>query len=37
VLRTLVFSEKRFAIADGRWFLVRIMAYRTLEDVIDGW
>ncbi|MBI5101705.1 MAG: PAS domain-containing protein, partial [Nitrospirae bacterium] len=36
VLRTLVFSEKQIATADGRWFLVRIMPYRTMEDVIDG-
>jgi PAS domain-containing protein len=36
VLRTLVFSEKEIATADGRWFTVRIMPYRTLEDVIDG-
>ncbi len=36
VLRTLVFSEKEVATTDGRWFLVRIMPYRTMEDVIDG-
>lgn len=36
VLRTLVFSEKQVATADGRWYLVRIMPYRTLEDVIAG-
>jgi len=36
VLRTLVFSEKQIAATDGRWFLVRIMPYRTMEDVIDG-
>jgi two-component system CheB/CheR fusion protein len=36
VLRTLVFSEKQIATTDGRWFLVRIMPYRTYEDVIDG-
>jgi transcriptional regulator with PAS, ATPase and Fis domain len=36
VLRTLVFSEKEVATADGRWYLVRIMPYRTLEDVIAG-
>jgi len=36
VLRTLVFSEKQIAAADGRWFSVRIMPYRTMEDVIGG-
>ena len=36
VLRTLVFSEKQIATTDGRWFLVRIMPYRTMEDVIGG-
>jgi chemotaxis methyl-accepting protein methylase len=36
VLRTLVFSEKQIATTDGRWFKVRIMPYRTLENVIDG-
>ncbi|HEX8962250.1 MAG TPA: PAS domain-containing protein, partial [Rhodocyclaceae bacterium] len=37
VLRTLVFSEKEMATRDGKsWFLVRIMPYRTSENVIDG-
>jgi two-component system CheB/CheR fusion protein len=36
VLRTLVFSEKQISTADGRWFSVRIMPYRTIEDVIVG-
>jgi two-component system CheB/CheR fusion protein len=36
VLRTLVFSEKQIAASDGRWFAVRIMPYRTIEDVIGG-
>jgi len=36
VLRTLVFSERQIAASDGRWFLVRIMPYRTLEDIIGG-
>jgi chemotaxis methyl-accepting protein methylase len=36
VLRTLVFSEKQIAANDGRWFLVRIMPYRTMDDVIGG-
>ncbi len=36
VLRTLVFSEREVAANDGRWFLVRIMPYRTMEDVIAG-
>ena len=36
VLRTPVFSEKQIAASDGRWFLVRIMPYRTMDDVIGG-
>ncbi|MFZ3207797.1 MAG: CheR family methyltransferase, partial [Geobacteraceae bacterium] len=36
VLRTLVFSEKQIAATEGRWFSVRIMPYRTMEDVIGG-
>ena len=36
VLRTLVFSEKQIAASYGRWFLVRIMPYRTMEDAIGG-
>jgi two-component system CheB/CheR fusion protein len=36
VLRTLVFVEKQIATRDGRWFLVRIMPYRTMENRIDG-
>jgi two-component system CheB/CheR fusion protein len=36
VLRTLVFKEKQGVTRDGRWFNVRIMPYRTLENVIDG-
>jgi two-component system CheB/CheR fusion protein len=36
VLRSLVFKEKTVTSKDGRWFSVRIMPYRTLENVIDG-
>jgi two-component system CheB/CheR fusion protein len=36
VLRTLVFKEKVVATHDGRWFSMRIMPYRTLENLIDG-
>jgi len=36
VLRTLVFRETEVTTRDGRWFTVRIMPYRTLENVIDG-
>jgi two-component system CheB/CheR fusion protein len=36
VLRTLVFSEKQITTTDGRWFSVRIMPYRTIDDVIGG-
>ena len=35
-LRTLVFSEKQVLTSDGRWFSVRIMPYRRLDNVIDG-
>ncbi len=36
VLRTLVSTEKPLAACNGRWFTVRIMPYRTLDDRIDG-
>ena len=36
VLRTLTFSEKEITTSDGRWFSVRIMPYRTMDDVIGG-
>jgi len=36
VLRTLAFSEKHVATSDGSWFSVRIMPYRTMDDVIAG-
>jgi two-component system CheB/CheR fusion protein len=36
VLRTLVFKEKLIAARDGRWFSVRVLPYRTLENLIDG-
>jgi two-component system CheB/CheR fusion protein len=36
VLRTLAFSERQITTADERWFAVRIMPYRTTEDVISG-
>jgi PAS domain S-box-containing protein len=36
VLRTLVFIEKLVTTTDARWFKVRIMPYRTQENVIDG-
>jgi chemotaxis methyl-accepting protein methylase len=36
VLRTLVPAEKAIAALDGRWFTVRIMPYRTLDNCIDG-
>ena len=35
-LRTLVFSEKQIQSADQRWFSVRIMPYRRLDNLIDG-
>ena len=36
VLRTLVFSERAIATHDGRWFTVRVMPYRTMDDRING-
>ncbi|MBI5071083.1 MAG: PAS domain-containing protein [Deltaproteobacteria bacterium] len=36
VLQTLVFRARQLATADGRWFTVRVLPYRTLENVIDG-
>lgn len=36
VLRTLIFIQKQIPAKDGRWFLVRIMPYRTLDDRIEG-
>ena len=36
VLRTLAFIEKPIAASNGRWFSVRIMPYRTLDNQIDG-
>jgi two-component system CheB/CheR fusion protein len=36
VLQKLGFAEKPINTRDGRWFTVRIMPYRTLDDRIDG-
>jgi two-component system CheB/CheR fusion protein len=36
VLRTLVFTEKQIPTNDGRWYTVRIMPYRTMDNVING-
>ena len=36
VLRKLAAVEKPIASRDGRWFTVRIMPYRTMDDRIDG-
>ncbi|MEI7733313.1 MAG: chemotaxis protein CheB [Verrucomicrobiota bacterium] len=36
VLRTLTSAEKPVAARDGRWYTVRIMPYRTLDNRIDG-
>ncbi|MEO7937052.1 MAG: chemotaxis protein CheB [Burkholderiaceae bacterium] len=35
-LHTLIFSEKQIRSNDQRWFSVRIMPYRRLDNVIDG-
>jgi two-component system CheB/CheR fusion protein len=36
VLRTLVFKEREVSTRDGRWFTVRVLPYRTIDNVIDG-
>ena len=36
MLRKLTAVEKSIGAHDGRWFTVRIMPYRTLDDRIDG-
>jgi two-component system, chemotaxis family, CheB/CheR fusion protein len=36
VLRTLAYIQKQIPATDGRWFSVRIMPYRTVDDRIDG-
>jgi two-component system CheB/CheR fusion protein len=36
VLRTLVSHEQQLTTRDGHWFLMRIIPYRTLENMIDG-
>jgi transcriptional regulator with PAS, ATPase and Fis domain len=36
VLRTLVPHEQQLTTREGLWFLMRIMPYRTLENMIDG-
>ena len=36
VLRSLSFIEKSVSATGGRWFTVKIMPYRTLEDKVDG-
>ena len=36
VLRTLLPHEKEVRTRDDRWFLARIMPYRTLDNMIDG-
>ncbi|OGA18578.1 MAG: hypothetical protein A3I63_10865 [Betaproteobacteria bacterium RIFCSPLOWO2_02_FULL_66_14] len=36
VLRSLAFREREAAARDGQWFRVRIMPYRTSDNLIDG-
>jgi two-component system, chemotaxis family, CheB/CheR fusion protein len=36
VLRTLVSKEQQVTTRNGNWFLMRMMPYRTLENMIDG-
>lgn len=36
VLRTLIFKEGQAGTRDGRWYRIRIIPYRTQDNVIDG-
>jgi two-component system CheB/CheR fusion protein len=36
VLRSLVYSERQIPTRSGGWYTVRIMPYRTVDNVIDG-
>jgi two-component system CheB/CheR fusion protein len=36
VLRTLVFKQTEVQTTEGHWYLLRIMPYRTAENIIDG-
>jgi two-component system CheB/CheR fusion protein len=36
VLRTLIYHEEKVATLDDRWYIVRIMPYRTQDNRIDG-
>lgn len=36
VLRKLISVENQVSTLDGRWFLVRVMPYRTMDKMIDG-
>jgi two-component system CheB/CheR fusion protein len=36
VLKTLIFKEQEVSTKDGLWYLMRIIPYRTVENVIDG-
>jgi two-component system CheB/CheR fusion protein len=36
VLRSLMYHEEEVTTHDGRWYIVRIMPYRTQENLIDG-
>jgi two-component system CheB/CheR fusion protein len=36
VLRSLIFIQKQIPTKDERWFSIRIMPYRTVDDRIDG-
>lgn len=36
VLQTLVFKENQVSTKDGNWYLMRIIPYRTTQNIIDG-
>lgn len=36
VLGSLIYCERQIPTSDGRWFVVRILPYRTVANVVDG-
>jgi PAS domain-containing protein len=36
MLRTMVIAERQIHSRDGQWYAVRVMPYRTQDDVIQG-
>jgi two-component system CheB/CheR fusion protein len=36
VMKSLIIAEREAAAADGRWFAVRMLPYRSFDDRVDG-